>query len=932
MSRVKEVGYVKAPICDRNSTFAFNRWRKLCDKNHIEPAYGVELGVTVELGAKKPILDYWRFMAKDDLRPLHDLVAKATGNPGNEPSLTYAQAMAADGLTKITGERVLLANVDVQEDIYIGLGPSTPMATVKTAIKRGLKLAAVSDNVYPREEDREFYLVMLGLKANSQSYPQHILTDEEWKASLKWMNLREIDLAAALVNSQIILGRCKAKMKQATLVVPDKPKSLREMCLDGAHRLGCDLHNPVYGDRLNRELSVIYEKNFEDYFYLLTDAIHVARTKMIVGPGRGSSSGSLVCYLLGITTIDPIPHDLIFERFIDITRPDMPDIDVDFSDARRHLVFEHIEELYGKGRIARLGSVGQFKLRSALKQAGVSLRISQWDIDKVVEQAASDDILDALTNTDAGRKMVKEYPEVMIATRMEDHPTTIGQHAAGVVITNEQIAEYVAINSVTGATMCDKSDAEDLGLLKIDALGLTQLSIFERCLDLIGVKDQNAFLNAIPTDDPLAFDVLNRGNFSGIFQFNGHATQGITRKIKVESLNDIVAITALARPGPLDSGGAQDWVKRRNGAPVVYPHPLFEPYMKDTLGVLIYQETVLKIGREIGELSWPDVTALRKAISKSMGKEQLDKYGDKWKAGALAKGIPAQVVDKFWDDICKFGAYAFNKAHSVAYGLVSYWCCYLKARHPVEFAAATMDAEASPLRQIQMLRELAKEGVDYVPVDSDHSTDKWEPAIIDGVRKLVGPLTNIEGIGPAAVIKILDARKKHVPLTGDVAKKIAEAKTKIDTLWPVRDAIAAMYPDLSAINIVSTPTQIIDVQPGFKGPAVVIARIDRLSTSDANDPAKVAKRRGRKVEGPTTQLNIAASDDTDEMLVWVDRLDYERLGKKIQDRGGVGKSLWVFKGIVPRDFRMLRLQQAKFLGYIDEEGRRPEEHLPPEDS
>jgi DNA polymerase III alpha subunit len=927
MSRIKEIGLSKAVICDRNSTFGFNKWSKLCKKEGILPVYGVELAVTPEIGAKRPTVDYWKFLAKDSIRPLNELVALATSNPGKEPSLLYSQAHRAKGLFKITGERVMLDEVDEGDsDLFLGLSPALPKATFERAKKLGMNFCAVSDNVYPREEDREFYRVIMGSRANTQSYPQWIMSDEEWEASVKWF-ADEDSILAALESRDAILEECSAELRQATLVVPEKPKTLRQMCLDGAKRLKVEM-NQVYTDRLERELKVIDEKKFEDYFYVLADVIMWAKERMIVGPARGSSCGSLVCYLLGITTIDPIPFDLIFERFIDITRADLPDVDVDFSDARRHLVFEYIEQKYGRERIARLGSVGQFKPRSALKQVGVALRIPSWQTEKVADGAvqrsfgdnrASFTIEDTLTGTPAGIAMIKEFPESIVVTKMEGHPSNAGQHAAGVVITQEPISEYVAVDSSTGAAMCDKKDAEDLGLLKIDALGLTQLSIFERTLELIGKPSISGYLETIPLDDPMAFEVLNRGDFSGIFQFQAATVQRITKMITVDHIEDLIAITALARPGPLGSGGTDEWIKRRNGAKVEYPDPILEPYLRDTLGIVIYQETVLKIGREIGGLSWADVTALRKAMSKSLGREFFDQYGEPWKKAAAEKGIPGPVLEKFWEDMCQFGAWAFNRAHSVAYGIVSYWCCWLKANHPLEFAAATLDMEADPNKQIQLLRELVKEGIEYVSVDSDHSIDKWVPVTIGNSRKLVGPLTNVEGIGPATVMEILDCRKNGKPLRGVVAKRLSGAKTPIDSLFPIADAVNRKYPDLDRdANIVTKPTPVAEVQAGLIGTVLVIVRIDSMNPSDENTLTKVQKRGGRTVSGPHMSLNVFASDDTGEMLCRVDRHDFERIGKPVWEEGGAGKALWAFKGTVPRSFRMLSVKQIKYLGRIDE--------------
>ena len=1168
MSRVREIGWKTIPISDRCSTFGFNRLRLLSEAEGLRPIYGVELGVVSSLGEKKPSPDFWRFLSIDSIRPINELVGDATANPGKEPSLRYDQAMGKKGVFKICGSRVKLNFIEPRDDLFVGLDPSVSRGLFLEARKRGFRFLASSCNMYPREEDLELYRVTIGRRSSTQTYPQHILSDEEWWESINDA-VSDEEKMEAIALREYVFSQCNAKMKMATIFVPDKPKTLREMCSEGAISLNIDLTNHVYAERLDRELKLIAEKNFEDYFYLVADIMQFARTKMIVGPARGSSCGSLVCYLLHITSVDPIPYDLVFERFIDVTRKDYPDIDCDFSETRRHLVFEYVEQKYGKEHAARLGTISMFQSRSALNAIGAALKIPKWMVEKVSnsviirskgDSRADLKVEDTLKETDAGRELMAAYPEAEIVSRMESHPSNAGQHAAGVVITDEPLVEYVAVDSRTNSAMCDWVDAKDLNLLKLDALGLTQLSIFERTLELLGKPQDNRWLESLPLDDQEAFDVINSRRFSGIFQFTGPTLQNIAIEVKVSELEDFVAMTALCRPGPIGSGSTRRWIDRKNGEKVELPHPIFEPYMSKTLGVMIYQEQVLRIGREIGGLSWAEVTELRKSMSKSLGKEHFDRYGDPWKKSAIEKGVPPAIAEKFWEETCNYGMYclsgdtklinpypnqtqpksitlkklyeqegyykrslrlpknrrkkfklhclqggkikpapvvdvtysgkretwlveadtgetiratmehrflcsdmkyrplkelksgdpillmdkrplppkkgtgsgghnwwwklksgqpllkrqivklkkiykscqickrrpyqithhinedhddqrwenllpvcrschqkihhsyvpnsigkiprashiisisepkiedtydvtmptphnnfvankfivhnSFNRSHSVAYALVSYWACYLKAHYPVEFAAATLDAEKESIRQIQILRELAKEGIDYVPVDPDLSIDRWVPAERgeNKRRMLIGPLTQIKGIGPASVREILDARKRGAEIRPVLRKKIEAAKTSIDTLYPVSSAVSKIWPDLRDCNIITKPTQIDDVQPGrIDGDFVIICQLVKLHPLDENEPARVAKR-GKKVTGPTKAVNFFVRDDSGEIFCKISRYDYDRLAPTLMNGTKQGNSLFAIKGNCPDNFRMTWVSNIKYLG------------------
>lgn len=937
MKRLVDCEYTAAPITDRASTFGFVRWKKLAKANNLKPVFGVELAVTKKesLRERKNSVDYWTFLAVSGTEPINRLFQTATEQFYYEPLLTYEQAASAPGLIKIAGYKADFTQFEPRYDLYVSLAPSCARGYIDKALSLGHMLAGCSDNKYPLpgRDDRVLYETIVGRETELQTYDQFIQTKAQWYKSVS----RKIDFPLAEIaweNSKQILEVCNADLRHSTLLTPEKPLSLFEMCLEGAKKLNCNLDDPIYLDRLTMELKLIAEKNFEDYFFIIADICQWARANMLVGPARGSSCGSLVCYLLEITTIDPIPYGLIFERFIDVNRNDLPDIDIDFSDKHREKVFEYMRAKYGRDRVARIGSVALYKAPSALNEAGAALRIPRWKCEAVTESLlkrtggdarAVDTLKDTIQVMAAGKDLIRDYPEMMIATRMEGHPRHHSQHAAGIVLTNEPAVNFLAIDARTDTLQCDKKDAEALDLLKIDALGLTQLSTFEYALELAGL-DRLA-LDKIPLDDPEAFRIINDGKFCGIFQFNGLAIQSISRQFTITELDDIVSITALARPGPLASGNANEWVRRKNGVHgISYLHPMFEPYLNTTLGIVLYQEQVMEIGRHIGGLSWGDVSELRRAMSKSLGAEFFNKFGDRWKPNAIEKGLTKEQAQKMWDDLCSYGSWSFNRSHAVAYGLISYQCCWLKAHYPFEFAAATLTNEHDPDKQIQLLREMVQEGYDYVAIDVNRSTDKWTVGEIDGVRKLIGPWSNIKGIGAKKIEWILEARKRGGKIPESVLKLVRESPNKLGSLFPIADAFKRALPNPTTKGIYKKPTPIKSIEIRDKEYEVtVFCTLAKINPRDENEEIKIAKRGGTVITGqPTASLNLQLRDDSDTIFAKVSRWDYDSLGKSIVDRGRVGKCLYAISGKVkPGSFRMIKIEDVKYIGELVVEKPKP---------
>lgn len=925
-------GYM--PITDRASTFGWNRWTKLAKKHDAVPVYGLELAVSSNPNAKDRDVDYWTFYSTTrSLKPLHDLLWLATSQFKWEPVITVDQALSWRDVLIVSGGGALpevTTRAARQENFAVALSPSLPKFTFDVHHNAGGKFVLSGDNYYVDRRDERAYHIALGRGASSSTRSRHIRKLDELRRELLGYGYTQHSILGAETAARDYLSvGSQAEMVAGKLIVPQWAAGidLGAQCHAALAAAAGELDRETGGlepyiERLDRELGVIEQKGFANYFHIVGDLVRWARGQMLVGPARGSSCGSLVCYLLGITTVDPIKHGLLFERFIDVNRSDLPDIDIDFSDRQRARAFEYVEKRYGRDHVARLGTVALFRPASALHAGGAAFGVPKWRLDALAEtiepRAAGDDrallsLSDAFTSLPGGRKLVAEYPQFALVGQLEGHPRHHSQHAAGVVLTDRPVREYVAVDARTNATHCDLKDATDLGLLKIDCLGLKQLSVFEDMFELLGRPFGELF--DLTLDDKAALDVFNARSFTGIFQFNGQALQGITKRVKVNAFEDIVAITALARPGPLNSGMTETWIERKTTGRVQYPHPVFEPILSETLGVVVYQEQIMRICREVAGMGWDDVTAIRKTMGKSMGLEALGKWRPPFVDGLAKHGIGQLMAEKMWSEMSEFGAYAFNKSHSVAYAIISYWCAWAKAHHPLQFAAATLTHEEDPEKQIRILRELVANGATYKAVDAKVSTDKWQ---VHG-NALLGPLTGIVGLGPKMLKEVMSARARPFEeIKGRTLKMLQGAKTNIDSLWPIRDQATELVKKVPH-GLKDSAVAVEDLlDPAYTtgwDTCVVLAVVDRLNIKDANDEAGIAKR-GFVLKGNATKsLNVFVHDDTGSIFCKVSEALFEKVGQPMIERGGAGKAIYALRGKVRNgDFRMLSVEKALYLG------------------
>lgn len=898
-----------AAITDRDGTWGHVKWAKACKEAGKVPVFGVELAVVRDADLReKQETNYMTFLAKNDegLSELYRLVSLATEKFYYIPRIDYEILYGvSENVVKLSGPYPDWERIPSSlKEFYIELGPLSPPDILGHA---KYPAVAVSDNLYPTPQHRGVYDIILGQNRSSRTLPSHILTGWEWGEL--WGHVPR-----ALAQAQIVLESCNAHLGKAELVKPKVKHTLRQMCVAGAKARGIDLKVKKYKERLDRELALIELKKFEDYFFLVADMIAWAKQRMVVGPARGSSCGSLVCYLIGITDIDPMPFDLLFERFIDINRSDIPDIDIDFQDDKRELVIDYLREKYGPANVARLGTVSVYKPKSALGECAKELGIPDWEINDlknaIVERSSGDSratfcILDTFEELDIGRQTLAKYPELAVSGEMEGHARHTGMHAAGVIVTSAPVVNYCAINHHTGTAMVDKKDAAALNLLKIDALGLRTLSVIGDCLEQIGwTKEQ---LNSYPLDDQAAFDVINDSRYAGVFQYEGYALQSLAKQFHMNQFEDIVVITALARPGPMNSGGASSYVKRRNGKEeVTYQHPLLKSVTGITYGVIVYQEQVMQIAREVGKLSWEDVSDLRLAMSRTLGEEYFSRFRANFRKGAGENGLTVEEADLLWDNINTFGSWAFNRSHAVAYGMVSYWCCVLKAHFPLEFAAACLRNAKDDDQSIKILRELIIEGYKYKPYDRELSEANWTAK----GDTLIGGLTGIKGVGAKKAEVLLRKRASGTPYTEAEEKLLASGETPWDKVFECAERWAHVLANPSAYGIASRITPLNEIQDDSNGEFVVIAKLTAKVPRDHNEAQSIQKRGGKRMADPTAYLNLTLEDDTSAILANINRFDYAKWAVPIIEKGKVG-DWYVWKGTNRGGFRRLYIKRYK---------------------
>lgn len=827
VARTKELGMDSIALTDHGILYGAIEFYKLAKKNDIKPILGVETYVAPrDRFSKEPGERYYHLilLAENNVgwQNLIKLISKA-----NLEGFYYKPRVDKDLLREhhegiialsacLGGEigRTLMANqyeeakrialehqeifgkgnyfLEIQKHPHIPESEKIEPLLVKLSEETGIPLVATQDSHYTHTEDAEYHDVLLAVQTGNKLDDDNRMTMRAEDFSI----LSPDDMAKkfasipggleAVERTHEIAERCNVELELGTTLLPDFPKPegvtanafLRTLVEERLpQKFPMENQTQEMRERLEYEMGVIEKTGFADYFLIVQDLIHWAKVHGIaVGPGRGSAAGSLVSYVLDITDIDPLKYGLLFERFLNPERIQMPDIDIDFADSRREEVLAYARQKYGEDHVARIITFGTMAARAAIRDAGRAMGYAYAFCDQIAKlipfnptQGMKEGWLDeCLRKVQELKTLYDTNPEakklIDTARHLEGVARHASVHACGTVISKEPLIERVPLQFAPGEdniiiSQFEMHAIEDMGLLKIDFLGLKNLTIIEDAIRIVKeLHDVNINISKIPLDDKKTFELLQRGDTTGVFQFESSGMRRYMKDIKPTELEDLIALVALFRPGPMEN--IPSFIKRKNGQEKIeYLHPKLEPILGNTYGIGVYQEQMMQIARDLAGYSLPEADTLRKAIGKKI-KSLLDEQKVKLTSGMVKNGIPPKIAAEIWELFPTFARYGFNKSHAACYAMIGYQTAYLKANYPEEFTAALLNAEMSDIERISFLIQEAKQaGVQILPPDVNKSFINFTP---EGQQIRFGLLA-IKNVGTEVTRAIIEERARGGP-------------------------------------------------------------------------------------------------------------------------------------------------------------------------
>ncbi|HHX58599.1 MAG TPA: DNA polymerase III subunit alpha [Candidatus Moranbacteria bacterium] len=856
LNKVEEMGMDSIAITDHGTMYGVIDFYESAQKRNIKPIIGCEMYVAPNgMSNKRPKIDEERYhltlLAENNegYRNLMKMVTEAhlqgyyykpridlqllkqhstgiialSGCVGGEvPSLAinnkYDEAKEkALEYQKIMGKENFF--LELQHLPNLPIQKKANDALRKISEETGIPLVATADIHYANPDDNKVQDILVCIQTNRKIDDENRMSmaeNELYIKSPEEMIKFFADVPEAIENTQKIADRCNVEIKFGETILPhfkvpenkDSNLYLRELCQKGIDRLYTQRKKDFkkkHQDRLDFELSVISNMGFSSYFLIVQDFINWAKkNSIVVGPGRGSAAGSFVSYLLGITDIDPIEYDLLFERFLNPDRISMPDIDVDFADHRRDEVLDYVREKYGKDHVAQIITFGTMAARVAIRDSGRVLGVEYSYCDQLAKMVpAFTTLSEAL---EASRELMQEYRSnadakkiIDAALRLEGVARHASVHACGVVITKEPVVHYSPLQLMAGrrggneqivvtqyAASSKSSHVEKIGLLKMDFLGLKNLTIIENTLKIIEKTTGDKInIETIPIDDTNTFSLLQRGDTTGIFQLESSGMKRYLKLLKPTTFEDIIAMVALYRPGPME--WIPDFIDGKHGKKrVSYLHPKLEPILNKTYGVAVYQEQIMQITREIAGFTPGEADVLRKAVGKKIA-ELVQEEKVKFIEGCVKSGLSKELGEKIFAFIEPFAGYGFNRSHAACYALIGYQTAYLKAHYPTQFMAALLNSDKDDLDRIAIEIEEAREmGIEVLPPDINESfrdfavvVDKKEEKNDNSpssITKIRFGLEAIKGVGSHIAEVIIEERKAHGPYKDiiDLAERVQD--------------------------------------------------------------------------------------------------------------------------------------------------------------
>lgn len=701
---------------------------------------------------------------------------------------------------------------------------------IELAKELGIKMVITNDSHYLKKEDADWHDTLLCIQTNALKdsndrfrFPNnefYVKTPEQLRDSFKWMDSQLFE--ECIANTVEVADKCHLIIEMGKYHIPyfELPPNftsesyLEYLTLEGIKKRYGAL-TPQLKERMDYELGVINKMGFAEYFLIVSDFIHYAKRNDIpVGPGRGSAAGSLVSYALEITDLDPIAHNLLFERFLNPERVSMPDVDIDFCVERRGEVIDYVTRKYGADKVCQIVTFGTLAARNAMKSVARVYDIpfaqsNQWA--QLIPAEPKIKIDDALKDGMELKKLYDTDPTVKklvdMAKSIEGLKNNTGMHAAGVIISKMPLEDIVPVEpSKEGLIVTEYTMIEDehIGLLKMDFLGLRNLTIIHSALKMIekrtGVKLD---INNIPLDDLPTFELLQKGDTDGVFQLESAGMKKLVKDLKPSVFEDLGALVALFRPGPLNSGMVDDFVQRKHGRQKIeYAHPDLEPILKDTYGTIVYQEQIMQIFQTLADYSLGQADNVRRM----MGKKQLDKMAEQkglFVKNTASHGMTQKDAEKLFEQIEQFAAYCFNRSHSAAYAFVAYQTAYLKAHYPVEYMSALLSSVSNDQEKTQLyIAECQKMGIKVLAPDINKSTAKFTP----DENNIRFGLASIKNVGEG-VIELIE--KERETQDGEF-KSLYDFCTRIDSKALNSRTLESLIKSGAFVNIEKSRKQLIE--------------------------------------------------------------------------------------------------------------------------